>query len=116
MSANAFLPMGKTVAHTGTVSGSLPTPVQVPTTSGSGMAAETFVFWNSGANPCWLAYAQASADATANAVVPVTGTSQQVIALPPASVQSFRIPGNPFFCGITTVGTSVIYITPGEGV
>ena len=116
MSANAFAPQSQTSTQTANVSGSLPTPIQLPNALSTALICDTVLIWNSTSTVVFLGWGATSALATANAVIPTVGTSQQTIPLPGNTVQTFRMPAGSFVCGITAAGTSAVYFLTGDGV
>jgi hypothetical protein len=66
MGINAFTSLGKTVKLV--AASTAPTPVQVPSTT---LGGNQYRVINLSSNTaCWIAYAQVSADATTNCVIP----------------------------------------------
>ena len=107
---NPFAPNGQTTAFTAATSA--PTPVQALNYELSGMAGQYRVI-NSGSQVVFLGVGRTSAEATANATV-VTSTGPSLPLLPGTDeILSFGF--NAYFTGITSSGTSQIYITPGNG-
>jgi hypothetical protein len=110
MSTNAFTPMGNTVTFTANVSGSVPTPVQALSTT---LGGNQYRILNAGSNTVFLGIGNTSANATANAVV-ISSTGQSYPLLP-GTDEILTFAPNWYFTGITSSGTSQIYITPGDG-
>lgn len=108
----AFVPTGNT--FTLTAATSAPTPVQVVSTTLGGNQYR--VINSSATQGCFLSYAQTSADATTNCVIPTGGTSQKVVYLLPSTDEIISFVPNAYFTAITSTGTSVLYITPGDGI
>ena len=106
-----FVPMGNTVTFTANTSGNIPTPVQATTTAG---IVGQYLVANVGTSAVFVSYATTSALATTNCVVP-TGTSTATFTMLPSSIMVITVAPNSYFCGITTSGTSAVYITPGQG-
>jgi len=108
----AFTPTGNTVTFTANVSGSVPTPVQVPTAGGLGSNQYRIV--NTSSNiTVFLGVSTTSSGATTNAVV--VSTTAPSIPVFAASVEVLTLPPNAYFTGITASGTAAVYITPGDG-
>ena len=108
----AFQPCNVTITFTANTSGNIPTPVQA--TCGSGSLGNTqYLITNVGANYAFISYGT-SAIATANCVVP-TGTATATVPLLAGTQIVITTGAGSYFCGITTSGTSVIYLTPGVG-
>lgn len=114
MSTTPFNPTGLTVRITAGIAGSLPTPLQA--VSGGNVQADQYVVTNTGSNPAWLSWGQSASEATANCVVPVTGTTgQKVYPLLNGSQITLTLGPNFYFCAITSTSTSTVDITPGYG-
>ena len=107
----AFAPLGNTITFTANTSGNIPTPVQAVPVSGT---ATQYLISNTGVNLAFISYANSAALATANCVVP-TGTSTLTVPVLPGSAVVITAGTSYYFCGITSSGTSVIYVTPGAG-
>ena len=101
----AFTPNGKTITFTANTSGNIPTPVQAVSTGGNSQ----YVITNIGIVTAFISFGS-SADATANCVVP-TGTSQLVIPILAGSQFVMTTFSSSFFCGITSSGTAIIYLS-----
>ena len=110
MSTNAFTPLGNTVTFTANVSGSVPAPVQALS---NGLGSNQYRILNAGLNTVFLGLGPNAAGATANAVV-VTSTQSSYPLLPGTDEILTFLP-NAYFTGITSSGTSVVYICPGDG-
>ncbi len=100
--------MGNTVTFT--AASVAPTPIQALSTTSSG---NQYRIINAGNVVVFLGVGVASADATANAVV-VTST-QGSLPLLPGTDEILSFVPNAYFTGITSSGTAVVYITPGDG-
>lgn len=113
MGINAFTPLGKTVKVT--AASTPPTPVQVVSTS---LGGNQYRVINLSSNTaCFLAFAQTSADATSNCVIP-TGegaNSTAVLTLLPQTDEILSFTPNAYFTAITSSGTADLYICPGDG-
>jgi hypothetical protein len=110
MGIQAFTPMGNTITFTAT-SSSPTTSVQAASTT---LGGNQYRIINSGNVTVFMGYGQANASAVANAVV-VTST-QSSIPLLSGTDEILTFTPNAYFCGITSSGSAVIYITPGDGV
>jgi hypothetical protein len=111
MSTNAFTPMGNTVTFTANVSGSVPTPVQALSTT---LGGNQYRILNAGTNTVFLGIGNTSANATANAAV--VSSSQAAYPLLPGTDEILTFAPNWYFTGITSSGSAVVFITPGDGV
>jgi hypothetical protein len=111
MSNNAFYPNGNTVTFTANVSGSVPTPVQAV---GLGLGSNQYRCINSGSVTVFLGVGVTAANSTSNAVV-VTTTAASIPLLP-GTDEIITFTPNAYFTGITSSGTAVVYITPGDGI
>ena len=107
----AFTPVGNTITFTANTSGNLPTPVQA-TGCSTGSQCQ-YLISNSGVNNVCVGYGT-SANATANAVIP-TGTPT-FCTWAFANTQIIITAGyGSYFTGITSSGTSVVYVQAGVG-
>ena len=109
----SFTPTGKAITFTANTSGNIPTPVQAVSNQSPAQQNQYLVV-NTGVNLAFISYATTSATATTNCVVP-TGTSQPVVPVLAGSAVIFTTAGQAFFCGITSSGTSIVYVVPGNG-
>lgn len=107
----AFVPNGNT--FTLTAATSAPSPVQVVSSTLGGNQYR--VINSSSTQGCFLAYAQTSAEATTNCVAVTAGNPQKVIFLLPSTDEIISFVPNAYFTAITTTGSCVLYITPGDG-
>ena len=114
MSSNAFAIQGNTVEMD--VTASSHATVQVP---GGGPGNINYIFTNTGANPCWVAMAQAGpggAVPTVTAAIPTDGTPANGYPVLAGSKESITGPVNAYFSAICAAAlTTKLYITPGEG-
>ena len=85
---------------------------KAPSTAGF---SQQYVITNAGANLAFITAASTVAQATSTCVVPVAGGPTETLPVLPLSQVSVTYSANAWFCGITTGGTSVIYVTPGVG-
>jgi len=111
MSVNApFTPTGNTVVFTANTSA--PTPVQASTTGGLG--SNQYRIINAGTSLVFLGYGANATTATAGAVVP-TSSNANCLAILPGTDEVITFVPNAYFTGITSSGSSLIYITAGDG-
>jgi len=111
MSVNApFTPTGNTVVFT--ASTSAPTPVQASTTGGLG--SNQYRIINAGTSLVFLGYGANASVATSGAVV-ATSTQANCLAILPGTEEIITFVPNAYFTGITSSGSSPIYITAGDG-
>lgn len=108
MGINAFTKTGNTVTFT--AAGTAPTPVQCSSTT---LGGNQYRIINAGTVTVFLGYGVASSDAANNAVA-VT-TSQAAFPLLPNTDEILTFVPNAYFTGVTSSGTAVVYITPGDG-
>jgi len=109
MGINAFTPLGNTVTFTAATSA--PTPVSVPSTT---LGGNQYRILNSGNVTVYLGIGNTSANATANAAV--VSSSQAAYPLLPGTDEILTFAPNWYFTGITSSGSAVVFITPGDGV
>jgi len=108
MGVNAFNACGNTVVFSATTSA--PTPVQAVSTT---LGGNQYRVLNSGTVTVFMGIGTSSANATSNAaVVSSTGAA---IPLLSGTDEIMTFPPNAYFTGITSSGTAVVYITPGDG-
>jgi hypothetical protein len=113
MGLNAFTVLGNTVKLVGATTA--PTPVQVPSSTLGGNQYRIINL--SSTVTAFLAYAQTSAAATANCVIP-TGdgaNSKNCIPILPNTDEILSFVPNGYFTAITAASTADLYITPGDG-
>jgi hypothetical protein len=70
---------------------------------------------NSGSVTVFLGVGVSAAEATANAVAPVSGNPSPAIPIAPGAVEILRFNKDAYFSGLATSATTV-YITPGQGI
>ena len=107
MGIMAFTPMGNTVVFTAAVSP--PTPVQALSTT---IGGTQYRINNTGNAAVFIGYGDTAATATATANVTIKNST---IVMNPNSVEVFTFNVNQYFTGATSSGTSIVYITPGDG-
>lgn len=108
MSTNAFTPLGNTVTFTAATTA--PTPVQA---SSRTLGGNQYRILNAGTGTVFLGIGSTAAGATANAVS-VT-SSQGSYPLLAGTDEILTFAPNWYFTGVTSSGTAIIYITPGDG-
>jgi hypothetical protein len=108
MSTNAFTPLGNTVTFT--ASTTAPSAVQVLSTT---LGGNQYRILNAGSSTVFLGIGNTSANASANAVV--VSSTGSAYPLLPGTDEILTFAPNWYFTGITSSGTSQIYITPGDG-
>ena len=110
MGTNAFCQLGNTITFTANVSGSVPTPVQAVS---YGLGGNQYRIINAGTVTVFLAIGSTAAAATTNAVV--VSTPQATVPILPGTDEILTFTPNAWLTGITSSGTAVIYVTPGDG-
>ena len=112
MGIQAFAQMGNTVAIS--VTNSASSPAQVPSVT---LGGNQYRIINSGNVTVFLGYAQTSAGATANAVIPTGSGANATFNLPllAGTDEILSFAPNAYFSALTAAGTATIYITPGDG-
>ena len=108
MGINAFCKTGNTVTFT--ASGTAPSAVQALSTT---LGGNQYRIINAGSTVVFLGYGATSSDAANNAVT-VT-SSQGAFPLLPGTDEILTFMPNAYFTGVST-GSSIVYITPGDGV
>lgn len=108
MSINAFNPLGNTVTFTANIAA--PAAVQAVTT---GPQATAYEILNAGNVTVFLG--SGSTAALANTAAVVASNSQPCVPLLPGTDKILTFGPNAYFTAITSSGTALIYITPGEG-
>lgn len=108
MGIQAFSKMGNTVVFA--ASTTAPTPVQAVSTT---LGGNQYRIINPGTVTVFLGYGMTSADAANNAVV--VSSSQASLPLLPGTDEILTFAPNAYFTGITSSGSTSIYITPGDG-
>ena len=108
MGTQAFTKLGNTVAFTANVAA--PTPVQAVSTT---LGGNQYRIINAGSVTVFLGYGATASDASNNAaVVTTTGPS---LPLLPGTDEILTFVPNAYFTGITSSGSTQVYITPGDG-
>ena len=107
--ALAFSPLGLTVTFT--AANSVPTSAQAASSAPLTRPAYQYRIHNVGAEVVLLGVGVDNSTAVAKAASIGVGA----VPLAPASVTVLGFPAGSFFTGKTASGTSVVYVTPGEG-
>jgi len=107
--ALAFSPLGLTVTFT--AASTVPTSAQAPSSAPTTRPAYQYRIHNVDAEVVLLGVGVD--DATAKTKAASIGAG--AVPLAPASVTVLGFPAGSFFTGKTASGTSVVYVTPGEG-
>ena len=107
---SAFQVSGKTVTFTADTTA----PSTVQCVSDNGERTSQYMLTNIGTSDVWVAFDAITSKATQRAVIP-TGTAQYGLWLLARSQIVFTGPPDAFFTGITSAGTSIVYVTPGYG-
>ena len=110
MGVQAFTPMGNTVVFTANTSA--PTPVQA-VSFGPG-ANQYRIIIPQGTNTVFVGFGVSAAAATANATVVISPSF--TIPILPGTDEILTFLPNAYFTGITSSGSTNVYITPGDGV
>jgi len=113
MGINAFTQLGNTIAFTAT-SSSASTPVQAIS---NGLGSNQYrIVVPQGSNTVYLGYGSTAATATTNTVVLTTGTSSFTIAILPGTDEVLTFLPNAYFSAITASGSTLVFVTPGDGI
>lgn len=102
-----FTPMGNTVSFT--AAATAPTPVQALSTTVGGTQYRVH---NSGNVVIYLGFGP---NATAASAMANTTPAGSTITMVPSSVEVFTFNANQYFTAATSTGTSLVYVTPGDG-
>jgi len=106
-----FAQSGNSVAFTAATSA--PTAVQASNYEGTSLSGNYRVC-NSGTVVVFLGIGRTATEAAANATV--LTASANCLPILPGAIEVFKFGLNSFFTGITSSGTSVVYVTPGAGI
>jgi hypothetical protein len=107
MGIMAFTPMGNTVTFV--AAATAPTPVRALSTT---IGGTQYRVNNSGNVAVYLGFGDTSAAASTMANTTIVGST---IVMNANSVEVFTFNANVYFTGATTSGTSIVTITPGDG-
>lgn len=112
MGINAFTQLGNTVVFTADVTA--PTPVHVLS---NGLGSNQYrIVVPQGTNTVFVGYGSTAAIATTNAVVLNSGASGFTIPILPGTDEILTFLPNAYFTAITASGSTLVFITPGDGV
>lgn len=107
--ALAFSPLGLTVSFT--AANTVPTSAQASTTAPATRPAFQYRVVNAGTETVLLGVGVDDTTAKAAAASIAAGA----VPIVPGTVEILGFPAGSFFTGKTASGTSVVYVTPGEG-
>lgn len=107
MGIMAFTPMGNTVTFL--AASTAPAAVQALSTT---IGGTQYRIHNSGNAVVYIGFGATSAAATTMANASIAGSTMSLV---PNSVEVFTFNANQYFTGVTSSGTSQVYITPGDG-
>lgn len=82
---------------------------------GPNEGAVDFFIYNQGANDCWLGYGMSSDAAVANSAIPVIGVSSPAVQCPAQAFFILRLSPQLYVAARTQLGSTNLYITPGNG-
>lgn len=112
MGVQAFTQLGNTVTFTASTSAS--TPVQALS---NGLGSNQYrIVVPAGTDTVYVGYGTSSAAATANAVVLTAGTSSFTIPILPGTDEILTFLPNAWFSAITAANSTIVFVTPGDGV
>lgn len=109
MNVNAFSPTGLTVSFT--AANTVPTSAQAASSAPTTRPARQYRVVNSG--DVLVLLGVGVDDTAAKAAAASIGAG--AVPLVPGAVEILGFPAGSFFTGKTASGTSVVYVTPGEG-
>ena len=107
MGIMAFTPMGNTVSFTANVAP--PTAVQAVSRT---IGGTQYRIHNVGSNAVYIGFGDSAANASTMANVSIAGSTLSMMG---NSVEVFTLNANQYFTAATSSGTSVVNITPGDG-
>ena len=109
----AFSPLGETIVVA--AAAVAPAGIQAPVYQKfDPQNAGQFRFVNAGTNTVFIGTGASAAEATANAVAPVSGNPSPAVVLLPGSIEILRFNKDTYFSGLAAAANTV-YITPGQG-
>lgn len=108
MGINAFTKTGNTVTFTAATTA--PTAVQAVSST---LGGNQYRVINAGTVMVFLGYGDTAA--AANSAATTVTSSQNAFPILPNTDEILSFQPNAYFTGITTSGTAVVYITPGDG-
>ena len=109
--SGAYTVTGNTVTLTAATSA--PTPAQCSSVTLGGNQYR--VINSSSTTGCFLSFAADAATATSNCVIPTGGTPTRTLYLLPNTDEVITFVPGAYFTAITSSGTAVLYISPGDG-
>jgi len=108
----SFIPLGNTITFTAATSA--PAAVQAIQSTANSFSYVQYRIVNAGGNLTFLGYGNTALIANTNSgIVSSTGSS---LPLLPGTVEVLSLPANSYITGVTSTGTSIVYITPGLGI
>lgn len=110
MDINAFSPTGLTVSFTAATTA--PTSAQAVSSTPTTRPARQYRVTNAGAQLVLLGVGVDDAAAKTAAASIAAGA----VPILPGAVEILGFPAGSFFSGVTSTSTSVVYVTPGEGI
>lgn len=110
MDINAFSPTGLTVSFTAATTA--PTSAQAVSSAPTTRPARQYRVVNTGAVTVLLGVGASDAAAKTAAASIAAGA----VPILPGAVEILGFPAGSFFSGVTSTSTSVVYVTPGEGI
>lgn len=110
MEVNAFSPIGLTVTFT--AAAAAPTSAQAVSSAPTTRPANRYRVVNAGTQTVLLGVGASDAAAKTAAASLAAGA----VPVLPGAVEILGFPAGSFFSGTTSTSTSVVYITPGEGI
>jgi len=110
MEVNAFSPTGLTVSFTAATTA--PTSAQAVSSAPTTRPARQYRVMNSGAQMVLLGVGASDAAAKTAAASIAAGA----VPILPGATEILGFPAGSYFSGVTSTSTSVMYITPGEGI
>jgi len=109
--SGAYTITGNTVTLTAATSPSSPVQCTSATLGGN----QYRVINASSSTGCFLSFAQDSTTASNNCVIPTAGSSTRTLYILPNTDEIITFVPNAYFTAITSSGTAVLYISPGDG-
>lgn len=97
------------------ISGATTTPSATNSGPGPSEGATDYFIYNQGANDGWVGYGMSSDAAVSNSSIPIIGVSSAAVQCPAQAFFILRLAPNLFFAARTQLGSTNIFITPGNG-
>lgn len=110
MEVNAFSPTGLTVSFT--AASTAPTSAQAVSSAPATRPANRYRVVNAGTQVVLLGVG--ATDAAAKTAAASIGAG--AVPILPGAVEILGFPAGSYFSGVTATSTSVVYVTPGEGI